>query len=241
MIFSNKDSNTLSCSWLPYMDRTNNYNAWVFSLIAPYIGDRIVDVGCGRGIFDEFLKAKEFVCLTEPNSDNYRILKHKFSSLPNFNLLKREIAEKDTLDLLRNKNIDTVISLNVLEHIKDDSAFLLQLRSLLERNKKIILYVPAGKAIFGSLDKNLGHYRRYNLKEIKALLNKASFRPIFYRYVNFLGYFSWFFYSRVLRRKIPNYRRILFYDRCFVPIIAFIERFIKLPFGQSILIIAESI
>jgi SAM-dependent methyltransferase len=227
-------------SWLPYMSKTTNYNNWVFSMYKDYVGKRVLDIGSGYGTFISYIRDREYIAAVEPSEDCYKYLSSEFSKNKNIELFMSDVNAPELLEKVRGKKIDTVICLNVLEHIEDDKQALKNIRGVMQPGGKFILFVPALSVIYGTLDKELGHYRRYDKKELEHLLNEAGFNVIKSRYLNFTGTFSWFLYSRILKKKAPAENRILFYDKFVVPIVSLIENFIHLPFGQSILIIARS-
>jgi 2-polyprenyl-3-methyl-5-hydroxy-6-metoxy-1,4-benzoquinol methylase len=227
-------------SWLPYMTKTVNYNNWVFSMYKDFVGKRVLDIGSGYGTFISFISNREYVAAVEPSEECYKYLKAEFSKNKNIDIFKSDINAPELLSKVREKGIDTVICLNVLEHIEDDKKVVRNIHGILKPGGKFILFVPALNIIYGTLDEALGHYRRYDKKELELMLIEAGFKIVKSRYLNFTGAFSWFLYSRILKAKSPAEKRILFYDRFVVPIVSLIENLVSLPFGQSILIIAQS-
>jgi SAM-dependent methyltransferase len=227
-------------SWLPYMTKTTNYNNWVFSMYKDFVGKRVLDIGSGYGTFISFISDREYIAAVEPSEECYKYLKAEFSKNKNIDIFKSDINAPELLSKVREKGIDTVICLNVLEHIEDDKKVVRNIRGIMKPGGKFILFVPALKVIYGTLDEALGHYRRYDKKELELMLSEAGFKIVKSRYLNFTGAFSWFLYSRILKAKSPAENRILFYDKFVVPIVSLIENLVRLPFGQSILIIAQS-
>jgi SAM-dependent methyltransferase len=228
-----------STSWLPYMGKTTNYNEWIFNSFKEYLGGKIVDIGSGSGTFTKYFTDRALVVSVEPDEGEAEDQRRLFSSRSNVEVINghfdREMAQR-----LKPRGIDTVVCLNVLEHVRDDKEMLGNIHECLPEGGKLILYVPALKAIYGTLDRNLDHFRRYDKKEVEKMLKEAGFRVIKSRYVNFLGAFTWFLYSRVLKRTRPAENSILFYDKFLVPVVATVENYLHFPFGQSLLIIAET-
>jgi 2-polyprenyl-3-methyl-5-hydroxy-6-metoxy-1,4-benzoquinol methylase len=222
------------------MTKTTNYNNWIFSMYKDFVGKRILDIGSGYGTFINFVSDREYVAAIEPSDECYKYLSEEFSKNKHIDIFKSDVNDPATLGMLREKRIDTVICLNVLEHIEDDKKVLRNIKGLLVPGGKFILFVPALHAIYGTLDEALGHYRRYDKKELEFMLEEAGFKIVKSRYLNFTGAFSWFLYSRILKAKSPAEKRIIFYDKFIVPVVAMIENLVRLPFGQSILIIARS-
>jgi 2-polyprenyl-3-methyl-5-hydroxy-6-metoxy-1,4-benzoquinol methylase len=230
-----------STSWLPYMEQTINYNNWVYSNYKKYLGQRILDIGSGFGTFVEYYKDKEIVLCVEPSTDACGFLLDRFAGMDNIVLLSTDVNDDVVIERAKELSIDTIVCLNVLEHIKDDKLVISNMNNVLKTGGKLILYVPAMKMIYGTLDVALYHHRRYDKSELEKMLKEAGFEILSSRYMNFLGVLSWFIYSRVLKRSIPAEGRILFYDKYLVPIVSFIEKIIRPPFGQSLLIIAGNL
>jgi len=229
-----------STSWLPYMMRTTNYNNWVFGMFKKYVGKRIVDIGSGYGTFINYIKDREYIISVEPSKYCYEHLKKTFSDNKNIRIINGDLND-DTAKELSAKNIDTVICLNVLEHIENDRKTIQNINKCLKPGGKFILYVPALSFIYGTLDESLGHYRRYNKKALEKMIESNGFKIISSRYMNFLGAFSWFVYSKILRKRMPAEKRIIFYDKYLVPILSMIESIVRMPFGQSLLMVCEAI
>jgi len=229
-----------SISWLPYMERTLNYNNWVFNNFKEHLGNRILDIGSGCGTFIEYYKNKSLVLSVDPSTEANRSLKKRFSGYNNIEIVKSDINDEAMLIYAKQMSIDTIVCLNVLEHISDDRFAIENIKKTLKSGGKLIIYVPAMKVIYGTLDKALGHYRRYDKGEFEKLLRAAGFSIVSSRYMNFLGALSWFLYSKILKKTIPAEARIIFYDNYLVPVVSRVESFIKFPFGQSLLIIARA-
>lgn len=143
----------------------------------------------------------------------------------------------ETNTLLKN-DYDTVISSNVLEHIQNDTAALLNINKILKEDGILILLTPAGQFLFSNLDRNVGHYRRYSKTEVKNKLETAGFTVEKQFYVNIVGAFGWFFSGKILKRKTLGSSSLSLFN-FFVPLFIFIESLIKIPFGVSVITICK--
>lgn len=219
------------------MAKTKNYNKWVYSQYKDYVGNSVIDIGCGYGTFVDFIKDKKRIILVEVSRGTINRLRNKYKNNKNISIINHDMS-KSPLNLA--EKVDSVICLNVLEHIKDDRATIGNIRRSLKTRGKLILYVPAKKFLYGSLDDNLGHYRRYEKRELEKMLVGNKFRIVKSRFMNSLGLFSWYLYSRVLKSAKVKEERILLYDKLFIPLLSKLENIINPPFGQSLLIIAEA-
>ena len=136
---------------------------------------------------------------------------------------------------------DSVVSSNVLEHIPDgiEAEVVRTSFELLEPGGVSTHWVPAMQCIYGSLDRRFEHFRRYNKKQLLALFENAGFTVERCGYQNMVGFFGWWWQSRVLKAtRIPK-SAALNYDRFVVPVASRVEQYVRLPFGQSLFIAAR--
>jgi hypothetical protein len=103
----------------------------------------------------------------------------------------------------------------------------------------MVLWVPAFEALYGKFDQRVGHYRRYRKNELLALVHNVGFQQVTARYTNMPGFFAWWLFVRVLRLSPTGSRLTSFHDRYFIPVIRRVERFIRPPVGQSLLVVAQ--
>lgn len=214
---------------------THNYNKWIYEIFQPYIGGRVLEVGCGTGNLTQyfFKSCKQMIGID--TSDFF--LKHLQIDYPELELHNFDIADNKVLSL-SDKNIDTVVSVNVLEHVKDDEKALDNIYKLLMPGGHLLLFVPALNWLFGSLDENAKHYRRYRKKSLKNKIEQIGFTVENIFYSNFVGIFGWFVNGKILKRKsFPIVQPILF-DK-FVPFLTKFEKHINLPVGMNLIVIAK--
>ena len=135
--------------------------------------------------------------------------------------------------------MDTVILMNVLEHIQDDKAVLAKLRQCLKPTGRIVVLVPAGQWAFGSTDERLGHYRRYSKKYSRKLIASLGMEIEKVRYYNFIGIGAWWWNAKFAKRQNQSNAQIKLFDKVLVPIISRFEKFLSPPVGQSLLLVAR--
>jgi SAM-dependent methyltransferase len=134
-------------------------------------------------------------------------------------------------------DFDTIICLNVLEHVKRDDLVLQNFWTILKEGGHLILLVPAMKVLYGSIDRYLSHYRRYEFHELTEMVQRAGFHVESVRYLNLLGSLGWFINGRLLQRKsVPGIQSRLF--DCLTPYLRFEQEF-NLPFGLSLIAISR--
>src|SRR5437879_4103019 len=124
-----------------------------------------------------------------------------------------------------------------LERMEDDRASLVAMHDLLAPRGRLILLVPSLRALYGSLDEALGHFRRYVPRELAAKLSEAGFRVRHLEYFNLAGVPGWWFTGRVLRRRLIPRGALRWYD-ALVPLFR-LERFLPWRIGQSLIAIGE--
>ena len=133
---------------------------------------------------------------------------------------------------------DSCVCLNVLEHIDDDLGTLQRIASILPARGVIVLLLPAFPALYGTIDRNLGHRRRYSRASIDKLASAAGLEVKKARYVNFAGFFGWWINAHILHRQAQSESQIEFFDRL-APFLSRLEAAIPPPFGQSLLAVLQ--
>lgn len=213
-----------------------NYNKWMFNLIQPYLGERILESGCGIGNITQFLKNKNLIVGVDFNDRNLKEIKKRFSNQKGFIFLKKDIFKHKDMQDLRHYNFDTILGLNILEHIKDDRACLKKMNNLLKDGGCIILLCPSYPSLFGTIDEADGHYRRYSKNELLIKVSEAGFEVKKVIYMNALGVLGWVLHGRILKKRVhvKSHFKILNF---FSPLLMQLEKIIKPPFGLSIIVV----
>jgi len=153
--------------------------------------------------------------------------------------LNADISSEECIKQLYKYKFDTILCSNVLEHIQCDEKALFIMWKLLQHGGRLLLLVPAHKWLYGSLDKEDGHFRRY--KKIDLLMNMNSYFDIeFVRRKNFVGLLGWLMNSKILNKKIISSEQMDFFDE-FVPILSKIENKIRIPCGLSLIVVGRKI
>jgi SAM-dependent methyltransferase len=221
------------------MSSATRYFAWQSRLVLPELGQRVLEVGCGVGNFTSMLLDRELVVGVDIEADCVNRLKERYPERPNLCGFACSVNDPDLLDL-RRYGLDSCACLNVLEHVEDDLGALEAIGSALVAPARIVLIVPASQALYGAIDRNLGHYRRYSPASIRELARRAGLSVRKLRYWNMVGFFGWWFNSHVLKREAQSERQIRVFDRYIVPPMSRIEAMMKPCFGQSLLVVLES-
>ena len=216
------------------MTRAANYFAWQSRLVGCEIGSRVVEVGAGIGNFTQTILDRELVIALDRDADCIAALREQFPNRPNLKTFVLD-AGNGGVESLKTFRPDSCVCLNVLEHIQDDEAALQKMASMLSPGGVVVLIVPAFAVLFGPIDRNLGHYRRYDRRSLLRLAGKAGLRPVKLHYLNFVGFFGWWINAHILKRQAQSPAQIDFFDRRVVPTMSRLEAMIHPPFGQSLL------
>jgi SAM-dependent methyltransferase len=224
---------------LARMAKLDFYNAWLFRFFEAHLGKRILEIGSGFGNLTKYFADRERVIATDLDPVACETLQNTFRDRPalrvgsfRFPLSAAEIAD------LKAERLDTAICSNVLEHIEDDRATLAQIREILLPGGRLILLVPAIPRLYGTLDKELHHFRRYSWPELESKLLQAGFHVEQMRYLNRPGVFGWYVNSRILRRKVLPKSQL----RLFSLLKPFLEAEVDHPpaYGMSLLAVARN-
>ncbi len=218
------------------MKALDAYNRWIVKEILPWIGDIVLEVSAGIGNFSHFFLDRKQLILTDIQKNYIDALKSNFKKYPNVSSEYYNLEESGKN--LKNRGVDTIIALNVLEHIKNDEHALKEMASILIPGGRLILQLPAHKTLYGSLDHNLEHYRRYTIGEIKKKFKNAGLVPEKFWRFNMFGTLGWFLYSRVLKKNILPEGSLTYFNRL-TPVFIAIESILPVPFGLSIMAVGR--
>jgi len=233
------EENKYLSSSLEILSACSNYTQWVYQSIEPYIGKNILEIGSGIGNITQYLVNKgRLTCIdVNPNYVNYLLKKFHSEKKEGLQAYPADITNIEGT-VLKRGSYDTVICLNVLEHIQEDQRAFENMVHLLAPQGHLIIMVPAFQSLYGPIDKALAHYKRYTKKDFRKFLSKLPLKMKQFYYMNFIGFFGWFLYGRILKRQfLPKHESKLF-DRL-VPFLSRTERIFHLPLGQSLFFIAQ--
>ena len=212
------------------------YNRWMFERLRRWIGRSVLEIGSGIGNLSAFLVDRDRLVLTDTREEYLTRLRQRFADRPNVRVARLYLPDDDRA--VAGERFDTVICLNVLEHVDDDRSALQAVRRLLAPGGRLVLLVPALQALYGSIDRALGHHRRYKRAGLADLLRATGFELAHIEYFNLAGIPGWWWAGRVLRREIIPGGSLKLYD-ALVPLFR-LERFIPWRVGQSLIAIGEA-
>lgn len=210
------------------------YNKWTVKKFESFLKGDILEIGCGIGNFTNFLKKYGNVWAMDI-VDSY-IKQTSQIAGGGINVGFGDI-EKGKYFFSKQK-FDTIVCLNVLEHIKDDKKALENMYGLLNKNGQLVLLVPVFDFLMGEIDRSIGHFRRYKKGVLTKNLEGIGFKIIKNRILNFLGAIGWWIFSRLFSTNKINESNIKIFN-LIAPLILPVEDLFEPPLGTSILIIAQ--
>jgi len=214
-----------------------NYYKWILSYFLPYLGGSVIEVGAGIGTVARFLLGSTSlrkITLIEPADNLFPLLDREFKGEPRVETKKGYLG-----DFASSLRAESVVSVNVLEHAENDSEMLRLIHEVLLPGGRVLLFTPALPVLYGTVDREVEHYRRHTKRELQSKMEQAGFRVQQIRYLNLPGVALWFLLGRVLRRRTIGPFGVKLYDRLVIPWLSRLERRWEPPFGQNLMAIGQ--
>ena len=188
-------------AFLNNLTGTPQYLSWMTRVLRPYVGDTVLELGAGIGNIAARLMARRLHYVAAEKDPLYlHALGNRFLRTPNVSVLKLDPEHpRDYQDA--GGPFDTVLCLNVLEYVDDPAAVVRSAACVLRPGGSLIVLVPQTPALYGTLDKTLGHRRRFSLAQLRSLLQEAGFRVSGMRQLNKMGTPGWWFHGKLLRSR----------------------------------------
>jgi glycosyltransferase involved in cell wall biosynthesis len=220
------------------MGRLQEYNRWLHDRFDAYLGTRVLEVGSGVGNQTRYFSDRERVVASDIEPHYVRELKNRFERTSNVRVASFQFPlDNASREDLRAERINTIVCMNVLEHIEDDRNTLRDFAAILPAGGHLVLLVPSMPSLYGTLDVNLNHFRRYDREPLRELLESTGFEVETLNYMNRLGVFGWWLNSRVLHRTVlPRAQLAAF--RWLLPLLKSEEKHPP-SFGMSLLALAR--
>jgi SAM-dependent methyltransferase len=215
-----------------------NYYSWIMDTFAPYVTGHVVEYGAGAGtISTRLAPLANKLTLVEPSPNLVQILQHRFRDQPQVEIIGTSL--EDHVAQLGDNSTDTIVLVNVLEHIEDDRGALLHLVRALKPSGKLLVFVPALQVLMSRLDRMHGHFRRYHRGELIAKVRGAGADISVCRYFDLAGVLPWLVLNRLMGSTTFNPALIDVNDRFVVPVSRAIEQIVGLPFGKNLILVAS--
>jgi SAM-dependent methyltransferase len=223
---------------LEVLTEAKNYNRWIADSFSAYLQAPPLEFGAGIGNISELLSSYTPLCVTDTDERMLAHLENKFSHIHDISVNFLDITQPPPEHLVG--SFQTVIGINVLEHVEDDEKALVHLGTVLKPSGRLLLLVPAKKWAYTELDRQLGHFRRYEKKELGEKLGKASFQIEKLYFFNIVGLLSWIIRDKIQRSGGLRPYQVSSFDTI-VPILKRVEAKVRMPVGISLIAIAQKI
>jgi glycosyltransferase involved in cell wall biosynthesis len=182
--------------------RARRFNHWLYAQFAPFVGRRVLEAGCGIGNFTELLLDRDRLVCVDSDPLYGEMIESRFGHMENVRTMQLDLADPPSYLALRGEALDTVLCLNVLEHIDDDERVLRAYLDLLPPGGHVVVFVPAHPSLRAPADDTLGHLRRYTAGELEGKMRNAGFEVVRLQEFNRLGALGWRANAAIGRRAV---------------------------------------
>ncbi len=221
-------------SELEIFRHATNWKNYYGGLIRPFFGENILEVGAGIGATTETLctgRENSWTCL-EPDGEMASEIVQKIRNreLPsNCQVIARTLEELDA-----DKKFDSILYIDVLEHIENDRKEVRLATEHLTENGNLIILAPAHQFLYTPFDKAIGHFRRYSRRSLATLI-PAELECVKLIYLDSIGAFASLGNKLILNSAKPTLKQILLWDRKLVPLSIYFDSITRFRAGKSVL------
>ena len=188
-------------AFLNNLTGTPQYLSWLAHVLRPYVGDTVLELGAGIGNIASRLMSRRLLYVAAEKDPLYlHALHNRFLRTPNVSVLKLD-PEQPADYQEAGGPFDTVLCVNVLEYTDDPAAVIRAAGSVLKPGGSLVVLAPHGEALFGPLDRTLGHRRRFSRAGLRSLIESSGFTVAGMRQLNKIGALGWWLSGQLLRRK----------------------------------------
>ena len=221
-----------------YLDIFDSANVWikyVHFLNRKYYKNNFLEIGAGIGSFtDKYKRNIKNIFLTEIDKNNLNILKKKYQNDTNVTILESEVTKIS-------QKFNTICHFNVLEHVKEDKEEIINCLNKINKDGYLIILVPAHNELYGNLDREVGHYRRYKKSFFKDL-NLSDGKIVELKYMDCMGYILYYMNKLIYKNETyPSSLKIFIWDKIFTPITILLDFLTAYRFGKNVLCVIKKI
>ncbi len=227
---------------LQAMASMGRYNRWIYETVAPYIGQSVLEAGCGNGNITPFL-------IRHPGVKRYvgvdlspTFCQELERSITPPSGVQCKFQACDLIDpallKLASPLLNTIVCANVAEHVEDDGLLFERFRDMLTPGGWLVLQVPAFQWLYGTIDAIDQHHRRYSRPDLIAKVTGAGLHVKKAFYFNLMGIAAWVWHGKILRLNKHSEVELGWWDKA-VPLLQMAENWIKPPVGLSLFVMAQ--
>lgn len=221
---------------LARMAELGAYNVKIFRTFERHLGQRVLEVGSGVGNISRLMLDRQTLVLTDYEPEYLHMLRRRFGTYENVDVRHLDLRSFHGSDL-RPDQFDSIVCLNVLEHVESDERVLRELCAGLPPGGTLIVLVPAHQRLYSDLDRNLGHFRRYSREELAGKFKAAGFEILEARYFNWVGACGWFVFGTLLGRQ--HITKVATRGYRLVSALQSLENHVPVGFGLSTIVIGR--
>lgn len=177
------------------------FNKWQYDQISQHIGRSVLEYGCGIGTLTAYMLGRDRLICTDIDPFYIEIVNRRFRHIKGFGVLKMDLSTAEDYAQISDMKFDTVLCMNVLEHLDNDQEILDKIYQALDPQGKAIINVPHDPGLFCGLDESVGHHRRYLAKDLEDKMRKAGFEIAESRQFNRFATLGWFVSGKLLGAK----------------------------------------
>jgi len=221
----------------------SNWKDYWASQVIPHLGSRVLEVGAGLGgttqlLISQMEKLTQWVCL-EPDK---RLASQIESTLANAtrNADKVIVETKYLAEYDPQTHFDSIIYIDVIEHIEDDRKELKMAMRYLKPGGHLIVLVPAHNFLMSPFDKAIGHYRRYDKKMLLDIIPKSA-KILVHKYLDSFGLSVSLANKLLLKQNYPTKKQVVFWDNFIIPVSKKLDRLLSFTLGKSVLLICKRV
>jgi cyclopropane fatty-acyl-phospholipid synthase-like methyltransferase len=224
---------------LELFQHAQNWKQYFACKLSGYLGENVLEVGAGNGATTEVLisgSIKKWLCL-EPDSGLASLIHERISQDPKFKSVR---VQQSTLEELHDEQLyDSILYLDVLEHIEDDEREVNLAYNKLRSGGRLIILAPAHRHLYSQFDSAIGHYRRYSKAQLSALIKRKGFEVEKSMYLDSLGYFLSLGNRIIAKQSRPSIKQIKFWDKFVVPLSKLVDMALWHRAGRSVLTVGK--
>src|SRR5258708_11101190 len=223
-------------SELELFANAHNWKSYLSERIRPFVSGDVLEVGAGIGANTPYLDRgghSRWVCL-EPD---FRLAARLTLNLAQRNAPHEyEVVCGSLQSLKASPEFDTIIYIDVLEHIDKDREELDAASVLLRAGGRLIILAPAHQWLFTPFDAAIGHYRRYNRRMVQVISPLDLCLEQLW-YLDSVGLVLSFANRQFLRQSMPTKAQLRFWDQFVIPVSRILDRCLFASVGKSIVAI----